>query len=140
MARTPLEAQLMDHEGLKLRAYLCPAGRVSIGIGRNLQDKGITAEEAMLLLRNDIEECEGDLRLSFGFFARLSEPRQRALVDLRFNLGPGRFRLFKKMIAALAKDDYETAAQELETSSWFTQVQPKRATRLVRQIRTGQDK
>jgi len=37
-------------EGLKLKPYKCPAGKLTIGIGRNLEDRGITEQEAQMLL------------------------------------------------------------------------------------------
>jgi len=45
--------QLREHEGLRLPPYHCPAGKLTIGIGRNLGDKGITEKEAVMLLEND---------------------------------------------------------------------------------------
>jgi lysozyme len=53
--------QLTTHEGLRLKPYLCPAGKLTIGIGRNLEGKGITKQEAVMLLENDIQECLDDL-------------------------------------------------------------------------------
>jgi lysozyme len=53
--------QLTTHEGLRLKPYLCPAGKLTIGIGRNLEGKGITKQEAIMLLENDIQECLDDL-------------------------------------------------------------------------------
>ena len=51
-----LRAMLIRHEGLKLRAYLCPAGKITVGVGRNLEDAGISEKEALFLLDNDIEQ------------------------------------------------------------------------------------
>lgn len=133
-----IRQQLIDHEGLRLRAYLDSVGKTTIGVGRNLIDRGITTDEAMLLLDHDIAECLIDLR-SFGWFSDLDAVRQRALTDLRFNLGPYRFRSFVKMLDALARQDYPGAATELALSEWIHQVQPKRATRLIYQLRTGKD-
>jgi lysozyme len=53
--------QLTTHEGLRLKPYLCPAGKLTIGIGRNLEGKGITKQEAIMLLEYDIQECLDDL-------------------------------------------------------------------------------
>ncbi len=96
-----LTDQLTTHEGLRLKPYHCPAGKLTIGIGRNLEDKGISEKEAVMLLENDIEECIADLEIVFQGFDLLPEAAQLVLVDMRFNLGPGRFRHFKKMIAAV---------------------------------------
>jgi len=45
--------QITTHEGLRLKPYHCPAGKLTIGIGRNLEDKGITEKEALMLLENE---------------------------------------------------------------------------------------
>ena len=134
--RAALRDQLIAHEGLRLRVYLDTVGKATIGVGRNLVDRGITTDEALMLLDHDVDECDGDLR-AFGWFAALDPVRQRALVDLRFNLGPYRFRGFVKMLDALARQDYAGAAIELASSAWATQVQPSRVACLVRQLRTG---
>lgn len=132
-----LRDQLIRHEGLRLRVYTDTAGKATIGVGRNLVDKGITTTEALTLLDHDINECLTDLR-SFGWFAALDPVRQRAIVDLRFNLGPSRLRGFTKFLAAMEQGDYLTAKEELRDSAWATQV-GTRATRLMQMIKTGVD-
>ncbi len=125
-----LTDQLTTHEGLCLKPYHCPAGKLTIGIGRNLEDKGISEKEAVMLLENDIEECIEDLEIVFQGFDLLPEAVQLVLVDMRFNLGPGRFRQFKKMIAAVKNQDFGKAAAEMKDSRWYRQV-GRRAERLV---------
>ena len=117
-----LTDQLIKHEGLRLKPYLCPAGKLTIGIGRNLEDKGITEKEAVMLLENDIQECIQDLKTLFQAFDQLPESVQRVLVDMRFNLGPSRFRHFKKMIVAVKNQDFIQAAAEMKDSRWYAQV------------------
>ena len=117
-----LADQLIKHEGLRLKPYHCPAGKLTIGIGRNLEDKGITEKEAVMLLENDIQECLQDLETLFHAFDQLPESVQRVLVDMRFNLGPNRFRHFKKMIAAVKNQDFIQAAAEMKDSRWYAQV------------------
>ncbi len=58
----------------------------------------------------------------FQGFDLLPEVVQLALVDMRFNLGPGRFRHFKKMIAAVKDQDFGKAAAEMKDSRWYQQV------------------
>jgi lysozyme len=113
-----IEEELIRDEGLKLKPYMCPAGKLTIGIGRNIEDVGISEDEALYLLRNDIENCNTDLtEMGFQFY-NFSPNRWRVLVNMRFNLGPNRFRQFKKMIAALRDGDYEKAADEMMDSKW----------------------
>src|SRR5688572_26548191 len=95
--RQKLVDQLLLHEGLRLKPYPDTKGKITIGVGRNLSDKGITHSEAMLLLDHDLDECITDLA-SFPWFAGLDPVRQRVLIDMRLNLGPTGFRSFKRTL------------------------------------------
>ncbi len=132
-----IEKQLIDHEGLEKMVYRCPAGKLTVGVGRNLEDKGITEEEALFLLRNDIAECEDDLRSIFTEYDTLDESRKRVLIDMRFNLGPSRFRQFKKLIAAVKEKDFSRAADEMKDSNWYRQVGKRAETLLEMMKMTG---
>jgi lysozyme len=160
-----LEDQLILHEGLRLGVYKCPAGYWTVGVGRNLEGKplrkeeqeyifkrsglapdevievlkerGITKDEALFLLREDIADAEKDLQ-HFDWFPRLDPVRRKVVLDMRYNLGPTRFRGFKKMIAALARGDYKAAAAEMVDSAWYHQV-GNRSKRLVKMMETGKD-
>lgn len=122
---------LIRDEGLELKPYRCPTGKLTIGVGRNLEDKGISQDEAIYLLRNDITECVEDLRTIFHNFEEFSASRKRALINMRFNLGPSGFRGFKKMIAAIKANDWQTACKEAKNSKWYKQV-PTRANRIIK--------
>lgn len=127
---------LILHEGLRLKPYQCPAGKTTLGIGRNIEDNGISEEEALLLLENDIERCRNELS-QFHFYGRIGEVREAVVLDMLFNLGLTRFRTFKKMIHALERYKFDEAANEMESSRWYTQV-GVRSRRLVEMMRTGQ--
>lgn len=135
--REKLRKQLIRHEGLRLKPYRDTVGKLTIGVGRNLDDAGISQEEAAHLLDNDLDACIRDLS-SFAWFVAMNEVRQRAVVDMRFNLGPNRFREFTATIAALERADYETAAQRMLASKWASQV-GGRARRLAAMVRLGTD-
>ena len=113
---------LIAHEGIELKPYLCPAGRLTIGVGRNIQDLGITREEAIYLLRNDLARVESELYGRFTWFAFLSSNRKNALIDMCFNLGITRFLTFKRMIEAFKEGNYSKAANEMLNSKWADQV------------------
>ena len=132
-----IEDQLILHEGMRLKPYRCTAGKLTIGVGRNLEDKGITYDEAMFLLRNDIAEVTAQLE-RFDWFRALGPVRRKVLVDMAFNLGMAGLLGFQKMIAALARGDYKAAADEMVDSAWYHQV-GTRARRLVEMMRTGED-
>ena len=124
-----------EGEGLRLKPYRCTAGKLTIGYGRNLDDVGITKEEAELLLKNDLEKAEKDAE-KFPVYAKLNQARKDVLIEMVFNLGYSRLSNFKKMFAALEKGDYDEAANQMLDSSWHTQV-GKRAERLAYFMRIG---
>ena len=103
---------LQEHEGVRLRPYLCSSGKLTIGYGRNLDDAGISDDEAFYMLSNDVDECMKDLA-EFTWWWELNPARQSVLIDMRYNLGATGFRKFQKMIAALDDADYCKAAEEI---------------------------
>lgn len=131
-----LKRDLDRDEDVKLKPYRDTVGKLTIGCGRNLDDRGISYDEAMYLLDNDIRLVFRDLDHAVPFWQELSEPRQRALANMMFNLGLSRFMGFKKMLAALAMGDYDTAAREALDSLWSRQV-GQRAVRIADMIREG---
>ena len=114
--------QLIQHEGLKLKPYKDTVGKLTIGVGRNLTDKGISRIEALDLLENDITEVMRQLDKALPWWKSQSEMRKRALIDLCFNMGIGTLLTFKNTLAAWQKGDYQAAGRGLEQSKWFTQV------------------
>lgn len=130
-----LENMLIRHEGLKLKPYRCTAGKLTIGVGRNIEDNGITEAEARMMLRYDIEVSRSPL-LKYKWFTQLNTPRQDAIINMVFNLGLPRFLKFKKTIAFLQAEDWENAAVEMMNSTWAKQV-GNRAVELAAIILTG---
>ena len=130
-----LRKMLVRHEGLRLKPYQDSVGKWTIGVGRNLDDKGITEAEAMLLLSNDIGDALADAK-KFAWFGQLDSARQDVIVDMIFNLGLPRFSGFRKMIAALEHGNYPEAADQMLDSKWARQV-GLRASELSQMIRTG---
>ena len=116
--------------------YQCPAGKWTLGYGRNIEDVGISAEEARDLLDTDINACLDDL-CTFQWFYALDPIRQRALVDMRFQLGSGGFRGFVQMIAALGRGDYAGAAAAARDSKWARTDSPERAKTVTAMLETG---
>lgn len=99
---------------------------------------GLTEEEALYLLQNDITRCKEDLTRTVPWWTSLSEPRQRVLINMCFNLGISRLLGFKNFLGALKAGDYEKAAKEATDSAWYRQV-GDRAKRLVATIRSNID-
>ena len=130
---------IIYHEGLELKPYRCTAGHLTIGIGRNLDDRGITEDEARFLCQNDVDIVEQELTRKFSFIVGLDDVRIRVLLDMAFNLGVPRLSAFSNMWAALEEGDYKQAAVEMLDSRWARQV-GRRATNLSQMMETGEDK
>jgi len=142
MNRDLLQEDLILDEGIRLKPYRCTAGKLTIGVGRNLDDVGISRSEATLLLNADISTAEKSLDIYYPWWrTTLPEPAARALVNMAFNLGAGRLAGFKGMLSALKCGDYNLAAEECLDSKWRQQV-GDRATRIAALFRSaaGEDK
>ena len=140
--RQALRLQIMSHEGSgpmrhgRHFPYKCPADKWTIGYGRNLEDVGISADEARDLLDHDIQECLKDLG-SFAWWEGLDPVRQRALCDMRFQLGSVGFRGFTRMVFALEQGQFDDAAAHARDSKWARQDSPARAATIAAMIETG---
>ena len=158
--RTHLLKQLMKSEGLRLEVYQDTLGIDTIGVGRNLEDRGITKEEldaldipnietvyqhgitesdAMFLLENDVQIVEDELLKAHPCVAELDSVRQLVLVDMAFNMGVPRLCKFKKMWNAIHEEDFRTAAKEMLDSRWSIQVK-RRSHKLAHAMHHGEFK
>ncbi len=158
-----LVAELTRDEGLRLRVYRCTAGKLTIGIGRNLDDVGISESEARLfecgnavkalahvkghgvtklqaesLFANDVVACERDLDRRLPWWRGLDDVRQRVLLNMCFNLGINRLLGFRNTLRMIERREYEDAAAGMLQSRWVRQV-GARALRLSAMMRTGRD-
>lgn len=131
---TKLAAMLTRHEGLSLTPYTDTTGNLTIGVGRNLTARGITAAEANVLLVNDIQLAMKTAR-TYSWFSGLNEARQDVIVSMIFNMG-GKFNLFSNMLACLVNRDYSGAADEMLDSLWARQVK-QRAVELAQMMKDG---
>lgn len=131
-----MKAELGRDEGVRLKPYRDGVGKLTLGIGRNLDDVGITANEADYLLENDIGRAMAGLDAALPWWRELSEARQRALVNMAFNLGVAGLLGFRAAIAALHAGDYDAAAVAALDSRWARQV-GMRADRIAAMLREG---
>jgi len=136
MNREKLKAQLRKHEGVRSRPYKDTVGKITIGVGRNLDDVGLDAMEIDYLLENDITKVLKQIALSLPWFDELSERRQLVVADMVFNLGITKFLQFKQTIAAIRDGDYGHAADRMLESKWARQV-GQRAKTLAGMMRAG---
>tara|TARA_Y100000004_G_scaffold131070_1_gene147871 strand:+ start:510 stop:926 length:417 start_codon:yes stop_codon:yes gene_type:complete len=131
-----LIAQLKRHEGLELMPYKCTSGKTTIGVGRNLEDIGITEEEAELLLLNDIGRVKQEL-VNDQWYMDLDPVRKAVIENMSFNLGYPTLKKFQNMIAHISEGNFELASKEMLNSRWSKQV-GQRSIELAEQMRTGQ--
>lgn len=131
-----LKADLIKDEGKRKFAYECTEGKITVGVGRNLEDKGLSEDEIDYLLLNDIRECSDITESSVPFFRGLNEVRQNVLINMSFNMGIRGVLGFKKMLHAAMLGDFEEAARQMLDSKWARQV-GQRAVRLSEEMKTG---
>jgi lysozyme len=131
-----LKVDLLRDEGCKLKPYVDTVGKVTVGIGRNLTDNGITLEEARHLLENDITAVIVELDRVLPWWRAMPEPKGRALANMAFNLGLPRLLKFSKMLTALECGEYDMAADEAMASKWAAQT-GERAERIATIFRSA---
>lgn len=132
-----LKSLLIQHESCKLFPYTDTTGHLTIGVGRCLDTRGISQNEALYLLDDDIIYFTGKLNFYLPCWADLNEARQIALIDMSFNIGIQGLLNFKDMLAALNVHNYEQAAEDMLNSEWKKQV-GERAFTLASIMKTGQ--
>lgn len=135
--------QLRLHEGERRKPYRDTVGKLTIGIGRNLDDKGLRRDEIEYLLANDIADARADLDRYLPWWRGLDPVRQRVLIDMMFNMGagsPNRVGLlsFVNTLSNIRQGRYAEAAAMMLASKWASQV-GSRAVRLATMMRTGMD-
>jgi len=128
--------QLRLHEGERLKPYRCTAGKLTIGVGRNLEARGISAAESAMLLSNDIDAHWRELARALPWVETLDEVRQAVLLDMAFNLGIAGLLGFKNTLATVKAGDYPQAGAMMLDSKWAKQV-GQRAQRLATMMATG---
>jgi len=150
--------KLIAHEGLVLTVYQDSLGIDTIGIGRNLEDRGISKEEldymdipsmavvyehgiteadARYLAENDVQIVEEELVIAHPCVDRLDSVRQLVLMDMALNMGVPRLCKFKNMWNAIHNEDFPNAAKEMLDSRWAIQVK-SRATKLANAMHNGE--
>lgn len=150
--------KLIAHEGLRLEVYKDSLGIDTIGIGRNLEDRGITKEEldwmdipnmaivhtmgiteadAMYLAENDVQIVEEELVRAHPCVNKLDAVRQLVVMDMAFNMGVPRLCKFKNMWNAIHEENYIAAAKEMLDSRWANQVK-SRSTKLANAMHNGE--
>ena len=136
MNKTRLINSIKQHEGKRSLPYRDSEGLFTIGYGHNL-DKPLADDVLELILRHDVEDAISGTRFALPYFDSFDEVRQEVVVEMVFNLGLSGFKSFKRMLFALRKGDFVTAAAEMLDSRWHEQV-GRRAEELAEKMRDGE--
>jgi lysozyme len=132
-------AELRRDEGVRLMPYRDTVGKLTIGVGRNLTDVGITNAEAEALLATDVARTAADLDRLMPWWAELDEVRQRVLLNMAFNMGAAEVARWRNWHALLRSGQFAAAADAMMRTLWARQVGP-RAVRLSQMMRDGTPK
>ena len=133
-----LIVQLKVHEGVRSKVYLDTEGIETIGVGRNLRDRGLSDDEIELMLANDIRDFQEEVERAFSWWSDLDDVRQRVVVDMAFNMGLGSLSKFVNTLSHIENGRYEEAGVEMLDSKWARQV-GDRANVLSNMMKTGED-
>ena len=128
--------QLRRDEGVRLKPYTDSVGKITIGIGRNLTDVGISEFEANQFLKADVLKASDALRENLPWVNDLDDALYNVLLNMCFNMGIHGLLSFKNTLAKIQAGDYAGAAQAMLDSKWAQQV-GARAHRLSVQMETG---
>lgn len=128
--------ELERDEGMRLKPYTDSVGKLTVGVGRNLTDIGITRAEAYFMLNNDLDGVFADLDHRLPWWRMMEDARQRVLANMAFNLGIDRLLKFEHALAYMMTRRYSEAAGAMLESKWAQQVGP-RAVRLADMMRRG---
>ena len=146
-----LKAELKRDEGIRYYAYQDSVGVWTCGVGHNLESHGFTLDEIMALtetpateqqvdewLDTDIYDATETAKTLFPALETFTDARQRALVNMAFNMGFGTLRKFFRTIYLVNSGRWVEAASAAAQSKWYRQV-GNRAKRIVHMLRTGED-
>lgn len=131
-----LRQTITKHEGIELMPYRCTSDKLTIGVGRNIEDRGISHETAMQMLDEDIDICINELQQTVSYWNDLPSRVKEGLINLCFNMGISRLMAFKKTFGFLREGMYDKAADELLESRYANQV-GQRAIDVANMIRDG---
>lgn len=123
--------QLPIDEDRRQLPYRDTVGKLTIGVGRNLDDRGLRQSEIDFLLANDVDEAISIAQKLVPNYNNLSEERKAVLINMAFNLGQTRLAQFVNTLKAVNEGRYKDAAAGMRNSKWYTQV-GQRAERLAK--------
>lgn len=145
-----LREMLERHEGRRKRVYKCTASKNTIGVGHNIDAKGlppdidafledngyITDEMIDRLLDDDIEDAISDCKRLYPNLEDFGDVRMEALIDFVFNVGYGTAKKFVNTNKLINAEKWEQASDSLLQSKYARQVKG-RAKEIAEMLRWG---
>ena len=130
-----LMERLKENEGYRASVYQDSKSIPTIGYGRNLL-KGISRDEAVMMLYNDLIEAKAELDRVFPQSRMMDEDTYGVLIEMIFNMGTAAFLTFKKTLDFLKLGQFKDASREMLNSQWAKDV-GDRAVRLSQIVEKG---
>lgn len=130
-----LEAEVAIDEGYRSEVYRCSEGKLTIGYGYNIT-AGMPQDEALVLMRYRLEKLAAQLDNKLAWFGGITPARQRALLNMAYQLGINGLLNFKNMLGCAAVGNWTGAAREALDSKWAVQT-PARAKRIANILGKG---
>ena len=128
-----IKEMLIKNEGLVLQVYKDSLGYDTIGVGRCLDKNGISEDEAMYLLENDIQRVVDNLDKMWEVWRSFPIPAQEVCVDMAFQMGIAGFMNFRQTRALMEMGCWLEASEEVLRSKYAVQT-PNRAARNSRKL------
>ena len=120
-----LTQRIERHEGLRLKPYTDTTGKITIGVGHNLTDDGLTLVQVEDIFENDLQTAQDALRRDLPWTDALTPIRREVFVELSFNLGMPRLLLFTTFLSFAEAGDWDHASADLLTTKWAVQVKSR---------------
>lgn len=115
-----------DATGQDLKQGMVLRGNPTVAIGWNISGRPCTPQLAQMILGYHVDQTWNDLVVTIPWIISLPEPIQRALADMAFNMrGAKQLLTFGTFMSLLQQRRYEDAAQDLETTLWWSQVKSR---------------
>jgi len=144
MNRNAVFEQLKIDEGVVYEVYHDHLGYPTFGVGHLITESDpehgcpvgtpVSEERVAEAFESDLNTAVAECAVLYGRgWHKFPDEVKQILVNMMFNLGRPRLSKFKKMQAALYRDDWKTAAAEGRDSLWYRQV-GNRAERLMTRL------
>ena len=128
-----IKEMLIKNEGLMCTPYHCSANKLSIGVGRNLEANGISEDEAMYLLENDIKRVVDNLDKVWKVWRGFPPLAQEVCIDCAFQIGITGWMNFRRTRALMEMGAWLEASEEILRSKYHEQT-PARCARNSRKL------